>query len=333
MNWIIRTTLIVLSLSPACLVPAYAGELEDREVIARQMSFLFVTEEFAELDRLAEVYRSAESRTDSGLWKLTLFYIGLYVPRASGRYDAAYYEAIEEKYLRWTEQNPHSTVARIGYASTLISHAWTFRGHGPASEVPPEAWAPFREYLAKARLYLLDPGQDWRIDPQWYDVMLVLAKSEGWSPTDFSALVDEATERHPYYYEIYFKAIGYLLPKWYGDRALIEDFAGFAVERTREREGEGMYARIYWYVSQIQYGTELFTDTQVVWSRMAKSIDDVLVRYPDQWNINNFARFACLAGDKEKTRELVARVVGRPMSAVWDDREPFFERCRSWAGG
>lgn len=316
-----------------CLLPgaAFAGELEERTKLTQYVASLFQAEEFAELDRLAEKYRREESRTGSGVWKLTRFYMGLYGPGGPESQREARIIALEEKYLRWAEQNPKSTVAHIGYAGVLIDHGWYFRGTAPASEVPREAWKPLREYLAKARKYLLAHKEDALVDPHWYSIMLVVAKAESWPRPDFRKLVEEGAARHPYYYDLYFSAIHYLLPKWHGDRAQIEEFANFAVEKTQEKEGIGMYARVYWYVSQIQYGTELFTGTQIVWDKMSGGIDDVLARYPDQWNINNFAHFACLARDRQKTAELTVRVTGGPIIAAWDNREATYEKCRKWA--
>jgi hypothetical protein len=50
------------------------------------------------------------------------------------------------------------------------------------------------------------------------------------------------------------------------------------VRKTRAIEGRGMYARIYWYVSQMQFGERLFKDTSVAWLKMKRGIDDVLKR-------------------------------------------------------
>jgi hypothetical protein len=316
-----------------CLLPgsAFAGELEERVELKTYISTLFQAEEFDELDRLAEKYRTQESRTESGLWKLTLFYDGLYVPQESDGEVEALFVADEEKFRRWAEQNPNSAVAHIGYAQVLINHAWFFRGSGWASEVPREAWKPFREYHAKAHRHLLDHRQDALVDPQWYNVMLRIAKAENWPRSAFQKLVDEAVGRHPYFYEIYFKAIDYLLPMWHGDPAQIEEFANFAVEKTQDKEGLGMYARIYWYASQAQFRTELFTDTQIVWDKMSVGIDDVLARYPDQWNINNFAHFACLARDRRKTAELTVRIEDGPILYAWQNKRESYEKCRKWA--
>jgi hypothetical protein len=63
---------------------------------------------------------------------------------------------------------------------------------------------------------------------------------------------------------------------------------------------------------------------------MSKSIDDVLAQYPDQWNINNFAYFSCLAGDKNKTRLLITQIQNEPILEVWGGIN-FYYQCKFWA--
>lgn len=324
--------LVVIALAAVAWTPAHAGELEDRTEIARRVSALFEAEKFDELDRMAEEFRTQESRSSSGLWKLTLFYRGLYVQH-EGKADESYYDKVDGLYLKWAAQNPDSTVAHIGYAANLANRAWFFRGSGWARDVSEESWKPFFEYLEKSRLHLLEHKQATDKDPVWFHSMLAVAKGENWPLDRFLALVEDGTAKHPYFYEIYFRSIDYLLPKWHGDKAMIEAFANLAVEKTREREGVGMYARIYWYASQIQFGTGLFTGTEVVWSRMSAGIDDVLTRYPDQWNINNFAHFACLARDKEKAAALLARIEDPPIEYAWANDVINHRLCELWVEG
>ncbi|MEN8196861.1 MAG: DUF4034 domain-containing protein [Pseudomonadota bacterium] len=325
-------TLVLIALAAGAWIPARAGELEDRTEIARRVSALFEAERFDELDRMAEEFRTQETRSSSGLWMLTLMYRGLYLQH-EGKVDESYYDKVDGLYLKWAEQNPDSTVARIGYASSLANRAWFFRGSGWGRDVPKEAWERFFEYLAKARLQLMEHKQTTDKDPVWFHDMVVIAKGENWPLDRFLALVEEATGKHPYFYEIYFRSIDYLLPKWHGDKEMIEEFANLAVEETREREGIGMYARIYWHASQVQFGTSLFTGTKVVWNRMSAGIDDVLARYPDQWNINNFAHFACVARDKEKTAALLARIDGPPIETAWANDLINYRLCKLWVEG
>ena len=65
---------------------------------------------------------------------------------------------------------------------------------------------------------------------------------------------------------------------------------------------------------------------------MKKGIDDVLKRYPDQWNINNFTLFACQAKDREKARELFQLIKEPPLLAVWKSNSNYLG-YKSWAYG
>lgn len=159
--------------------------------------------------------------------------------------------------------------------------------------------------------------------------MLTVAKAQSWSENEFYKLLDEALDKHPQFYEIYFRAIDYLQPKWHGSIQEIEEFANYALSKSNKYEDNGMYARIYWYVSQAEYGHDLFTKSKVKWEKMKLGINDVIAKYPDQWNINNFAVFSCLANDKKMTRKLMSMIEGRPIISVWKDGR-FFERCKEF---
>lgn len=324
---------MVLLLGQVCVLAtpaAQAGEYMERQVIQDRAATLFHTGNFSELDRMASQYRVRGDRTSSGLWKLTLFYAGLSSVANTNVTDEGYWKALESRAMRWVSASPNSPAAHLAYADFLKGHGWMYRGNGYSSEVRKQDWEPFHEYIAKERKYLEANKKVASKDPRWYEMMIDVATAEGWSIEDFNALVTEATARHPYYYPIYFSAINYLTPKWHGSKEQIEQFASNAVTLTRKKEGESMYARIYWVASQFNYGNSLFTDSSVVWRKMSKSIDDVLKRYPDQWNINNFAHFSCLAGDAAKARQLIGNIEGKPIMTVWESL-PFFNACRDWS--
>ncbi|WP_295948400.1 hypothetical protein [uncultured Xanthomonas sp.] len=95
------------------------------------------------------------------------------------------------------------------------------------------------------------------------------------------------------------------------------------------RAEDWAHARIYWYASQSIYDERLFTESLARWSTMRAGIDDVLKVYADEWNLQNFARFACLARDREKALELIERVRGPTYTEVWKGEENF-QRCKAW---
>lgn len=311
------------------LVPA-ADELKERQLISDRAMTLFHSRQFAVLDEDAAKYRESGARTSSGLWKLTMFYDGLSEVPNRDVTDEVYWTALENEALKWVAAHPNSPAGHLVYAEFLMSRAWMYRGNGWGYQVRSEDWKPFHESMAKARQYLNKHKAVASRDPHWYDMMIRVATAQGWETQDFNALVAEATSRYPYFYQLYFSAMNYLTPKWHGSREEVEKFAQKAVKITRGEEGEAMYSRIYWAASQSNFRERLFTDSSVVWAKMSKSMDEVLKRYPDQWNINNFAYFSCLAGDADKTSSLMGRITGRPILQAWKSMD-YYERCKLWS--
>lgn len=311
---------------------AFANELEDRQVISDEVKTLFLTSNYSELDRLASSYLKKEERTSSGLWKLTLFYAGISMLPNSEVTTEKYWNDLEARANNWIKVRPKSPSGYLTYAEFLMRHAWMYRGDGFNYQVRREDWKPFEKYVEKARVVLESCKDIGSKDPEWYVLMIDVATAQNWDAQRFHALLDEATTNFPFYYQIYFEAVNYLTPKWHGSKKEIEDFANQVVTRTSRKEKSGMYARIYWVASQANYGSDLFTSSDVVWGKMSKAIDDVIEMYPDEWNINNFAYFSCLAGDAHKANKLIRMIDGKPIISAWHDIN-FFMQCKAWSDG
>lgn len=310
-----------------------ATEMEQRTAISAATQQSFFAEDFSQLNKMSSTYRIEKSRTSSGIWKLTLFYGGIQEAidkqTRGGDFDTAY-QVLEEKMQRWAQQFPNSPSAHIAYSMVLIKHGWAYRGSGYASTVKPESWAPFRRYIAMARDNLEKHKLVAAIDPRWYETMLTVARAENWDRSEFDNLLKEALDREPLFYQTYFLALEYLLPKWHGGLQEIEAFAQDSVKRTMKHEGQGMYARIYWFAAQTQFENNIFINSLAGWSRLKGGFEDVVARYPDEWNLNNYAKFACLAHDKLKTKELLKRTEFSVVPEAWSPRS-LRAKCGNWA--
>lgn len=307
-----------------------AHELQDRAAIETEVYRALEAEDFPKLEAMSGLYRATEARTSSGLWKLTMFYSGIDAFFDMDRKEDGYWVAAERIAAAWVERYPQSPSARLAFAQLLLNRAWSYRGGGYADTVEPQNWPPFFKFVERARGYLEAQKPIASKDPYWYEMMAQLAYIQSWPDARFAALIAEGEEKEPAYYQLYFTAMNYYAPKWGGSAAKIEAFARESVERTRRTEGWGMYARIYWYASQTQFGDNLFSESRVNWDDMKKGMDDVLAQYPDGWNIGNFVKFACLAGDRAKTKELLDRMDETVSWIVWERHEDF-ERCQSMA--
>jgi hypothetical protein len=304
-------------------------EISNRAAIENNVIRLLNEQDFAKLESIANNYRTSKAKTSSGISKLSVFHSGMEKAFSGKNTDPAFWTSAETVIKNWVKQYPKSPNAYLAYAHLLINRGWSYRGTDYAKGVNPQNWKPFFEYMKKSRSYLNANKVIASNDPEWYATMLTIGRGEQWTESKFSKLLKEGLDRYPSYDGIYFSGVEYYLPKWYGDAASIEKFARDSLNRTKKTHGYEMYVRIYWTVHS-DYRDKLFSESAVDWSLMKKGIDDVIKKYPDNWNINNFAKFACLAGDKAKTAELMERINEPPILKAWKNTSTF-QKCRAWS--
>jgi hypothetical protein len=158
-----------------------------------------------------------------------------------------------------------------------------------------------------------------------------VANAQGWDKPRFMALIRAAQAREPLYELIYERAaVTYFQPKWNGSLEELDQFARYAAESTERWEGSGLYARIYWYVQAYSPGVPLEASTKIDWALMKTAMEDVARRYPDPWNVNNFAMFSCTEGDWRETKYFMEKISGPLLSPPWRDAA-HFANCRALA--
>lgn len=307
-----------------------ADELAERNAIESTVRGLVARQDFTELEKIAASFLNGRARTSSGLWKIGLFDDAITYALRCSCSDDAFWDGAEESMKDWIRKYPESINAHLAYAHVLLEKGWSIRGLGYTNSVAPENWRPFHEQVEKARAFLMEHKEMGNWDPRWSNMIVGIANLQGISDVEYETLASAALDRHPDYYPLYFEIVLHHLPKWGGSADALENFAREAVARSHSKEGLGMYARVYWYASQSQYGNRLFQSSSVDWQEMKRGIDDVIKAFPDQWNINNFAKFACIAEDRGKTKELLDQMSGEPIQDAWGD-DSIFENCRNWA--
>jgi hypothetical protein len=183
-------------------------EIPERAAISEAAQEAFLREDYSQLEKTAHSYRATRSRTASGTWKLTYFYIGILDAidaLAEAQEREAAFGDLQGRMKRWTQEYPDSPSAHLMQSSVQEAH----------------------KAVAAA-------------DPRWYQTMIMIAMAEGWEREEFDRLLDAALDREPVYYQTYFQAIDYLMPKWHGEISEIEEFAQDAVRSTSALEGRGM---------------------------------------------------------------------------------------------
>lgn len=335
MGW--RTMLAAVLALAGCALQAGAAEMRTDELSLREAIGASVREAFARGDykfieqRYAQAL-SSDERTASGL-QVTAVIRGKVVPPVSddrgppGRDD--HWIPVENKLQDWARQFPDSSLVAVAQAWAYVGHGWSWRGGGYARSVTPEGFEKLKVYSQRAYDVLKARERVGRKDPSWYSQMLRVALSQGWDWNRYATLLDEATKAFPYNQDIYFEAGIRLSPRWGGSQQAIAGLANYAVEQTRAKDAEAMYARIYWSAGSM-IDTEL-SDPDVDWKRIRTGFEDMVQRFPDSWNLNNYARMACEAQDVETARSVLQRIEGHVEQTAWGSRTAYL-RCLQLAG-
>ena len=321
-----------------CGTPALAppkpvsAELASRDQLIKSVSTLIETGAVDALDGLSLEFRDGQTRTRSGAWKLTLFYNAIEDTAFRASADPDLGRTLLATIAAWRKAYPGHTAPLLAEAITVMRLTLA-REQSPAVQNvslvnEDSGHAVLRGLLLGLKVHRTELA----IDPHAYVVMANLALGTGAAPGAVADIINEGIARHPGYYALYFTAFDQLLKYEVPGPGKIEAIAVHAAEATQADEGFSLYARLMWHATNQTFGPRMIASRNVDWQRMRLGIEDVLARYPDPWNINNFAYLACLAGDRETAGELLANVGGEPISEAWKSLA-IYQTCVDWASG
>jgi hypothetical protein len=295
-------------------------ELESRVNEANFVFDSFVAGNYHQLDMKSSYYRNKKLRTSSGLWVLTHFHYGFDRDVLHPENPEETWDHIGKKLDEWLDADPNSTTAKIFKGMYYHRRARSYLSEERRNAAADKSQNPFQKNIKLAKQWMLENKDISKIDPHWYTVYHRILMNTQADVDELMSSVREGATRFPEYYEIYFSAAEYFTPTWSGHKRFIEDFANSTSRYVGEELKDGLYTRIYWYISQKEYGSRIFQDSEVDWNKMSRGMDEILKHYPDQWNIQNFAFFACAARDVSKTAELINMMQDAdPIGAVWYD--------------
>ena len=121
-------------------------------------------------------------------------------------------------------------------------------------------------------------------------------------------------------------------PKWGGSAAQYENFANRAAEHTKDFEGMGMYARVYWLVDH-NGGIPFTNDGRQApsWRKLKAGYEDLIRLYPSSiHNLGKFAGVACRSSEGDLYRSLRTRIAGYEHSAEMVDPVDVCDRRHQW---
>lgn len=285
-----------------------------------------MSEQFEELEVNASDARKNNSTISDGQPLLAAIYGGISGCESlscSFPKTLAEWREKEKILVKWINKYPTSVTAQVGYAGYYIQLGWFHRGGGYSNTVSKESRMLFNENIEKARVLLESHPGKTKKDAGWYLAMLGVALYQGWSEEKFNEIYNEAVKFHSTYIPLYFLKASYMEPKWHGSLLKFNDYVGSVVKNTKPALGNQMYARLHWSGS----GKNLFKSGRTDWNKMKQSFEELVAKYPDPWNVNNYAKFACLAEDYSKLSELLAVIGNNTLSAAWYNDSNFYFTC------
>ncbi len=273
-------------------------------------------EDFAALDLLSENWNNPKERDKNGAWKLDGYRLALYCSSCN---EKQYRENLQ-RIARWKAFNPKSAGAAIAEAKYWAAYAWHIRGTIWNEHPDPVALRVFGERMKRAEDALLNSKEFASGNPLWYETYLDIAVDTKRSDAFIEALFEEAIRRHPHFQQLYVNMANNWAPiqgglaDWRKVDALVER----AVALTSDLDGQDNYASLYAQIgAQRRIEFDLLDETLASWPRMKASFAELVKRYPSADNLNEFAAFACRAGDKETFLNLNVKIQGHVVDAKW----------------
>ncbi|MDQ1831430.1 tetratricopeptide repeat protein [Massilia scottii] len=286
-----------------------SADMHAREALASETLRYLQARDYKGLEALYQKIRGSGQRTPSGIWKQAQFYNQL---RGFGQWstDAAYWDTVQGQAKAWQKQYPKSVPARLFEAYMLIKRAEANRGSGYYNTLTEKQRRDLSQGSAAA-MRVLEEMQALAAkadDPEWHRAMLkVLPLTSQFTQERYQKKIGAAMARHPNYHEAYFTAAGYSMAHWGGAPDAVEQLAQ-DLNNVGGKEQGAMYARLYWYMDQSAYKGKIFEVSQADWPTMRASFEALVAQYPDPWNLNAYAYFACLANDVGAMAPVLARL-------------------------
>lgn len=266
------------------------------------------------------------------------------VVTVDGRMASVYYhEKVKERlagdmrllrgqYIAWQKQYPESAAPIVFTAANMLSAYAIQLRMALVSLMPVEGIEVNRTKIEEVRSYLLENKTLGSKDPYWYTLMVETQIFLRVSEAELKATVEEGLTKFPENVDLPVLAASYYYSKWKGEASKLPDYAAWVVSSSPGKARADIYPRIYMHALQGQNGMTLFKLVAKDWSLMRNGIHHLMSAYPIDTNRETATFLACLGGDRELTRTMLAVDDGMTNQAIWIDRDAK-NLCRSWARG
>lgn len=295
----------------------------------RTIEAALLSEQFDDLDRMADQYRREKTLLPGGEWRLRLFYEALDAPQAT---EKDYVDHLE--HLRhWMQARPESITARVALATSLTRWAWVGRTNATADKVTPEGWQLFHQRAAEAQAVLEGSAEMHTMCPQWYSEMMTVGLALEWDSRRMEELFNRAVQFEPDYPYFYRARANYLLPKWNGEPNDATNFAKRQADHLGGDLGDRMYFEIATAILHRGNGNLAPFVQHMDWPRIQRGYAVLVAQSGSSRKIQNQLAFmAYKFNDVAVARQQFASIGDQWSLGVWKQRN-FFDRVRDWSNG
>lgn len=286
---------------------------------------------YQKLDALYVKYSRPTAKTADGISPLSPFFSGIAqsfnVLCINAKHSDEEWLAHQASLSAWRDAFPKSVGAKLALALFATEYAWYARGSGYSSTVSDASLALFKQRMASAKQQFDEMAGPGKNNPAWYEGMLTVGLAQGWAPARFNALYAKASKLDPYYLDIHYANTAYHAAKWYGSDQEERAAINRAVQLTKAQLGQAMYTRLYWTIGR---SPAMFKAGGADWTRMKTGFEDFLRLAPSAFTRNNYAKYACMAGDKPTLRQQLALLGSDLDPKKWDD-DYHYAYCTAYA--
>ena len=281
---------------------------------------------------LSDADKSLKSRERiaDGRWKLALLIGGMRRGFERAVRSPEDWAAFDKTLRSLAAMHPDSPDAWLFVAVLADSHAWAARGHGTADGITTMGFDAFRRYNEQARTALDEHPV--HANPAWYALRIRVGGALHESGEQLDRLFADAFQREPGYQQTWFSRMTFFEPQWGGSVEEVVRFANRGAPDTSPTEGRGMMVRLLGLAYDSGVATAM-TDPGVNWDTLKASMEDVLQRYPDDWNAQPFFFVACSHSDKAEARHLLGFIKEPPIAEALNGNVEVFQACVDWANG
>jgi hypothetical protein len=297
------------------------------ERLGREASTMLARGEIDELERWAARLRAEKTRFPDGTQMLGAFYDGLGLQAWRGVIEdgPSRYAKRVQLIEAWIAAKPDSITPRVALVKAYLYWAWRARGAGEV-QVEPKEW---RERLQKAWDAAQEAKKLAQKDPELWRAQLGVALAMQKELPEFDGLIGEAQAVDPNNERYLESKVTFLTQRWFGDAG---DWEAFAAKAAADRNDPALLAQLIDSETDF-YGGELFNVTRVEWPKLRESLLALNTRYPRSlYRLNRFARYACMAGDKDTAKRLMSIIGLRYREDAWKSRHRF-DACVDWTIG